>query len=257
MPSTCVFVVNRGRGLRLRRVECQVLGELLRLWATKLRGERFAARERLADFLLPLVDLALLGLERLFVDIFAPLARLPTKLRLVGARTMLERRRGAKFCPRDLTPLSFMFATVVRWSRTTYRGARGSGPGRSGKTDARSSPASRPTEVVAAHAGHTFKRAQRGLYGGKILQFGNSIPNSRHKSARRWVPNVQPKSLWSETLQKWVHTRVATSAMRSINKHGGLDQYLARTKGTHLGEFGRQLRDRVARTLRDRRLMQS
>ncbi|WFD04254.1 hypothetical protein MOBT1_002959 [Malassezia obtusa] len=150
-----------------------------------------------------------------------------------------------------------MFATLVRWSRTTYRGARGSGPGRSGKTDSRSSPASRPTEVLAAHSGQTFKRAQRGLYDGKILQFGNSIPKSRHKTARRWEPNVQPKSLWSETMQTWVHTRVATSALRSISKHGGLDQYLAQTKGTHLGDFGRKLRDQLARTLRERRLNQS
>ncbi|KAL4399524.1 mitochondrial large ribosomal subunit protein [Malassezia pachydermatis] len=148
-----------------------------------------------------------------------------------------------------------MFASLVRWSRTTYRGARGSGAGRSGKTDSRSSSASRPTDVAAAHAGRTFKRAQRGLYDGRILQFGNTIPNSRHKTARRWEPNVQRKTLWSETLQQWVSTRVATSAMRSIRKHGGLDQYLAQTKDTHLGEFGRTLRERVARALRDKRLM--
>lgn len=67
---------------------------------------------------------------------------------------------------------------------------------------------------------------------------------------------MQPKSLWSETLQTWVHTRVATSALRSISKHGGLDQYLAQTKDTHLGEFGRKLRERVARTLREKRLSQ-
>ena len=147
-----------------------------------------------------------------------------------------------------------MFASLVRWSRTTYRGARGSGPGRSGKTDARSSQASRPTEVIAAHAGRTFKRAQRGLYDGRILQFGNTIPNSRHKTARRWRPNVQPKTLWSDTLQTFVTTRVATSALRSIQKHGGLDQYIARSKDTHLGDFGRNLRERIARTLREKRL---
>ncbi|WFD45069.1 hypothetical protein MPSI1_003746 [Malassezia psittaci] len=150
-----------------------------------------------------------------------------------------------------------MFASVVRWSRTTYRGARGSGPGRSGKTDSRSSPASRPTDVAAAHAGHTFKRAQRGLYDGKILQFGNSIPNSRHKTPRTWEPNVQNKTLWSDTMQVWVRSRITTAALRSIKKHGGFDQYLAKTKDTHLGEFGRKLRDRLARTLREQRLRQS
>lgn len=153
-----------------------------------------------------------------------------------------------------LLALDDMFATLARWSRTTYRGARGSGPGRSGKTDARSSPASRPTDVIAAHAGRTFKRAQRGLYDGRIIQFGNSIPNSRHKTGRTWKPNVQRKSLWSETMQAWIRTRITTSAMRSIAKHGGLDQYLARTKDTHLGEFGRMLRERLALTLRSKRL---
>lgn len=147
-----------------------------------------------------------------------------------------------------------MFASLVRWSRTTYRGARGSGPGRSGKTDSRSSKASRPTEVAAAHAGLTFKRAQRGLYDGRIIQFGNSVPNSRHKTRRRWLPNVQRATLWSETLGEHISTRVTTSTKRSIEKHGGFDQYLARTKGTHLGEFGRTLRERLARALREKRL---
>lgn len=146
-----------------------------------------------------------------------------------------------------------MFASLVRWSRTTYRGMRGSGAGRSGQTDARSSKASRPTEVAAAHAGYTFKRAQRGLYDGRIIQFGNTIPKSRHKTSRMWTPNIQRATLWSETLQENITTRVATSAMRSIKKHGGLDEYLARTKGTHLGEFGRLLRLRLARALRDKR----
>lgn len=110
---------------------------------------------------------------------------------------------------------------------------------------------------MAAHAGQTFKRAQRGLYDGRIIQFGNSIPKSRHKTPRRWIPNIQRATLWSETLQESIKTRVATSAMRSIKKHGGFDQYLARTKGTHLGEFGRMLRLRVARALREKRLATS
>ena len=67
---------------------------------------------------------------------------------------------------------------------------------------------------------------------------------------------MQRKSVWSETLQTWIRTRIATSAMRSIEKHGGLDQYLARTKSEHLGEFGRSLRERVALALRAKRLGQ-
>ena len=66
---------------------------------------------------------------------------------------------------------------------------------------------------------------------------------------------MQHKSLWSETLQTWVRTRVATSALRSIEKHGGLDQYVAQTKRSHLGEFGRRLQVRLALALREKRLL--
>ncbi|KAE8233377.1 hypothetical protein CF326_g1577 [Tilletia indica] len=142
-----------------------------------------------------------------------------------------------------------MFASLVRFSRTTYRGARGSGPGRSGKTDARSSPDSRPTAVEAAHAGFTFKRAQRGLYDGKIIQFGNNIPKSRQKTRRTWLPNVQHQRVFSELLDHNVKMKITTSALRSIKKAGGLDSYLAKTKDSILGEYGRDLRDMIARRL--------
>ncbi|KAK0538610.1 hypothetical protein OC842_001242 [Tilletia horrida] len=139
-----------------------------------------------------------------------------------------------------------MFASLARFSRTTYRGARGSGPGRSGKTDARSSPDSRPTAVEAAHAGHTFKRAQRGLYDGKIIQFGNNVPKSRQKTRRTWLPNVQQQRVFSELLDRDVRIKLTTSALRSIKKAGGLDRYLASTKDTILGAYGRKLRDTLA-----------
>ncbi|KAL9939963.1 hypothetical protein V8E36_000668 [Tilletia maclaganii] len=142
-----------------------------------------------------------------------------------------------------------MFASLARFSRTTYRGSRGSGPGRSGKTDARSSPDSRNTAVVAAHAGQTFKRAQRGLYDGKIIQFGNNVPKSRTKTRRTWLPNVQTQRVFSELLDRDVRMKVTTSALRSIQKAGGLDRYLAHTKDSILGRFGCELRDRIAERL--------
>ncbi|CAD6885595.1 unnamed protein product [Tilletia controversa] len=147
-----------------------------------------------------------------------------------------------------------MFASLVRFSRTTYRGARGSGPGRSGKTDVRSSPDSRPTAVESAHAGFTFKRAQRGLYDGKIIQFGNNIPKSRQKTRRTWLPNVQHQRVFSELLDHHVKMKVTTSALRSIEKAGGLDSYLAKTKDAILGEYGRGLRDMIAGRLAEGRL---
>ena len=143
-----------------------------------------------------------------------------------------------------------MFASAVRCSRTTYRGARGSGPGASGRTDSRSSPSSRSTLALAVSSGQVFKRSQRGLFDGKLLQTGNTIPKSRQKTLRRWLPNVQNTKLWSDTFAAHISTKVTTAAMRSIDKMGGIDFYLANTSDAKLGEMGRNLKDQLALKLR-------
>ncbi|CDH58978.1 mitochondrial ribosomal protein l28 [Lichtheimia corymbifera JMRC:FSU:9682] len=80
----------------------------------------------------------------------------------------------------------------------------------------------------------TFKRAQRGLFGGKHIQFGNNNPFSKKKTRRNWLPNVQSKKLYSETLDRFLDLKVTTSVLRTIDKKGGLDQYLLETRDKNL-----------------------
>ncbi|KAI9246271.1 hypothetical protein BDA99DRAFT_527266 [Phascolomyces articulosus] len=80
----------------------------------------------------------------------------------------------------------------------------------------------------------TFKRAQRGLFGGKHIQFGNNNPFSKKKTRRFWLPNVQNKKLYSATLDKFLELKVTTSVLRTIDKKGGLDQYLLETRDKNL-----------------------
>ncbi|KAI9485552.1 MAG: hypothetical protein EXX96DRAFT_533896 [Benjaminiella poitrasii] len=80
----------------------------------------------------------------------------------------------------------------------------------------------------------TFKRAQRGLFGGKHIQFGNNNPFSKKKTRRNWLPNVQNKKLYSESLSKFIEVKITTSVLRTIDKKGGLDKYLLETKDKNL-----------------------
>ncbi|KAI7902596.1 uncharacterized protein BX663DRAFT_63433 [Cokeromyces recurvatus] len=80
----------------------------------------------------------------------------------------------------------------------------------------------------------TFKRAQRGLFGGKHIQFGNNNPFSKKKTRRNWLPNVQNKKLYSESLSKFIEVKVTTAVMRTIDKKGGLDKYLLETRDKNL-----------------------
>ena len=77
---------------------------------------------------------------------------------------------------------------------------------------------------------HRSSRSTRGLYDGKDVGFGNNVPFSMKKTRRRWNPNVQKKRIYSEVLDEMVKFHVTTNALRTIDKMGGLDNYLLKSK---------------------------
>lgn len=79
-----------------------------------------------------------------------------------------------------------------------------------------------------------FNRAYRGLYGNRMIQFGNRVTFAGNKRRRTWKPNVQKKSMYSETLDRMLQFRMTTYVMRCIRKAGGLDEYLIKTKDSEL-----------------------
>ncbi|KAK7035791.1 mitochondrial 50S ribosomal protein [Favolaschia claudopus] len=87
-----------------------------------------------------------------------------------------------------------------------------------------------------------FKRSQFGLFHGKTKLYGNSVPFSLKKTRRTWLPNVQRKRVFSETLQSRVRVKMTTTALRTIKKKGGIDNYLMETSADLLGWKGMQLR---------------
>ncbi|KAB5590362.1 hypothetical protein CTheo_6193 [Ceratobasidium theobromae] len=87
-----------------------------------------------------------------------------------------------------------------------------------------------------------FKRASQGLFDGRIKQYGNNVPHSMKKTRRTWMPNIQTKRLYSETLGYHIKLKVTTRALRTIDKHGGLDGYLLGTNTLTLGQEGMRLR---------------
>mmetsp|Transcript_32969 Transcript_32969/g.85493 ORF Transcript_32969/g.85493 Transcript_32969/m.85493 type:complete len:124 (+) Transcript_32969:137-508(+) len=74
------------------------------------------------------------------------------------------------------------------------------------------------------------KRSRRGLFAGKQPHFGDQISeDGKNRSRRKWSPNAQRKRLYSETLQRMIPFTVTTAALRTIDKMGGLDNYLLKT----------------------------
>ena len=97
-----------------------------------------------------------------------------------------------------------------------------------------------------------YTQSDKGLYSGQRIQFGNNVgPKFETKTRRTWQVNVLRKRLWSRALQRHVQVRVSARTLRTIDKVGGLDEYLlgekeARVKG--LGLSGWWLRWAIMQT---------
>ncbi len=68
--------------------------------------------------------------------------------------------------------------------------------------------------------------ARRCALSGKGVLTGNNVSHANNKSRRRFLPNLQTRRLFSETLGEGIRIRLATSMLRTIEKRGGLDAFL-------------------------------
>ena len=97
------------------------------------------------------------------------------------------------------------------------------------------------------------KATNKGLYGGTQVLYGHKVSEkNEHKHNRAWLPNVHRKRLWSVALNKFIRVKVVTSVLRTIDKLGGLDEYLIGSDSPgrvkELGVMGWKLRWEVMQT---------
>ena len=64
---------------------------------------------------------------------------------------------------------------------------------------------------------------------GKKVMYGHKVSHANNKTNRRFLPNLQNVSFLSETLGMQVHVRLSAGAVRSVEKKGGIDNYLLNT----------------------------
>jgi len=87
--------------------------------------------------------------------------------------------------------------------------------------------------------------ARRCQITGKGVLTGNNVSHAHNKTRRRFLPNLQYASLMSEALGEMVRLRLTTSAIRTIDRNGGLDAYLLSTAVDKLPDEARRLRRRI------------
>lgn len=81
---------------------------------------------------------------------------------------------------------------------------------------------------------------------GKGVMVGNNVSHSQRKTRRRYLPNLQNVTFLSDVLKIDLSFRVSTNALRTVDKHGGIDQYLLNSKECSLSKKAKKFRLTIA-----------
>jgi large subunit ribosomal protein L28 len=82
---------------------------------------------------------------------------------------------------------------------------------------------------------------------GKGVLTGNNVSHANNKTRRRFLPNLQETSFWSDVLGSQVKMRLSTNGIRTIEHNGGLDSFLLGTPDRRLPTEAITLKRRIER----------
>ena len=84
---------------------------------------------------------------------------------------------------------------------------------------------------------------------GKKLMFGNNVSHANNKTRRRFMPNIQDTSLYSEVLNRMISVRVSVAGLRTVDHKGGFDAFLLDMPNAKLDVDLRPIKALVEKTI--------
>ena len=84
---------------------------------------------------------------------------------------------------------------------------------------------------------------------GKESMYGHNVSHANNRTNRRFVPNLQKVTLYSDALRKEVKLRISTRALRSVQHNSGLDNYLLSREDAKLAPVGLKLKHQIQKAL--------
>ena len=84
---------------------------------------------------------------------------------------------------------------------------------------------------------------------GRGVQTGNNVSHAHNKTRRRFLPNLQKASLYSEALGKPVRLKISVRAIRTVERKGGLDAFLLDARDAGLTPEIRRLKRRIKKAV--------
>jgi large subunit ribosomal protein L28 len=85
---------------------------------------------------------------------------------------------------------------------------------------------------------------------GKGAQVGHTVSHSNIKTKRRFLANLVNVTMMSDALGRSVKLRVSTNALKTVDRRGGLDAFLAKAKDDELSTRAREIKRQVQKKLK-------
>ncbi|MBP0444217.1 50S ribosomal protein L28 [Roseomonas sp. SSH11] len=80
---------------------------------------------------------------------------------------------------------------------------------------------------------------------GKGVLTGNNVSHANNKTRRRFLPNLQQTSFFSDVLGTSIQLRLSTRGIRTVEHNGGLDSFLLGTPDRALTVEAKVLKRRI------------
>ncbi len=71
---------------------------------------------------------------------------------------------------------------------------------------------------------------------------GNNVSHAVNKTKRKFLPNLQNTSFFSEILGKKIKLRVTSKGIKTVEKNGGIDNYILGLKNSKMNEEIKKLK---------------
>ena len=84
---------------------------------------------------------------------------------------------------------------------------------------------------------------------GKGVMTGNNVSHAKNRTRRRFLPNLNNVSLVSEALGRTFKFKISASALRSVDRKGGLDLFLLKANETELSPSALKVKKDINKVL--------
>ena len=87
---------------------------------------------------------------------------------------------------------------------------------------------------------------------GKGILVGNNVSHANNKTKRVYRPNIQLVALASELLGNSYKLKICMNALRSVDRNGGLDPFILKSKDSVLSPKALRLKRAIAKKAADK-----